>query len=314
MRYPDVDVVIPTYKPQKTLHLLLQRLTEQTVPPRHILIINTEEKYFDPALVRDIPHVEVFHIPARNFDHAATRNMGAGLSNAPFLLFMTQDAMPHHAELIENLLHAFADPEVKVAYARQIPRTNATVLEGFARSFNYPPESIVKTQADVKRLGIKTYFCSNVCALYDAEVLKEMDCFSAPCIFNEDMIYAGRVMAQGGAVAYVADAEVAHSHHYTKRQQFQRNFDNGVSQAMHPEIFRGIKAEGEGKRFVKETAAKLRAKKLGHLVPVLYWESACKYLGFRLGKQYRRLPHWLVMACTSNKGFWSYRGPGDTIV
>ena len=38
-------------------------------------------------------------------------------------------------------------------------------------------------------------------------------------------------------IAYEAEARVLHSHNYTNMQQLRRNFDLGVSQAEHPEVF-----------------------------------------------------------------------------
>ena len=43
----SVDVIIPVYKPGRELFVLLDRLLEQTVPVRRIILANTEEKYFD---------------------------------------------------------------------------------------------------------------------------------------------------------------------------------------------------------------------------------------------------------------------------
>ncbi len=71
------------------------------------------------------------------------------------------------------------------------------------------------------------------------------------------MIYAGTMAKQGYGIAYAADACVIHSHNYSCRQQFHRNFDLGVSQADHPEIFEGVPAEGEGLRLVKKSLAYL---------------------------------------------------------
>ena len=53
---------------------------------------------------------------------------------------------------------------------------------------------------------------------------------------------------KGKAVAYCAEAVVLHSHNYTGIQQFKRNFDLGVSQADHPEIFQAARSESEGIR------------------------------------------------------------------
>ena len=77
MKYPSIDVVIPSYKPGASFRTLLSRLSDQTYPVRNILIINTDERKFDSSVVRGIPRAEVFHISKAEFDHAGTRNMGA---------------------------------------------------------------------------------------------------------------------------------------------------------------------------------------------------------------------------------------------
>ncbi len=42
----SVDVIIPVYKPDKKLQLLLKRLVEQSYPIRRIIIMNTERSYW----------------------------------------------------------------------------------------------------------------------------------------------------------------------------------------------------------------------------------------------------------------------------
>ncbi len=311
MKKLTVDVIIPTYHPDASFRNVLLKLAAQSYPAEHILIINTEESFWNPELAKGIPGAEVFHIDKCHFDHGATRDMGAGFSNADILIFMTQDALPRDEFLIQNLVREFDSSLVKIAYARQLPNEKCRVIEGYIRSYNYPPERCTKTVEDITRLGIKTFFCSNVCAAYDHQVYKELDGFPRPCIFNEDMIFAGKAVRLGYAIAYTPDACVYHSHNYTNRQQFHRNFDNGVSQAMHPEIFRGIRSEGEGIKMVRGAAAYLRSVRRGYLIPQLWWQSFCKFAGFRLGRIYRFLPAGFVKACSMNKGFWSYRNPEE---
>lgn len=301
---PTVDVIIPTYRPASVFRRTLVMLSKQKHPVDHILILNTGEEDWDPEWIRDIPKAEVFHIRKDEFDHAATRNMGAGFSNARYLIFMTQDAEPADTDLVGNLLRAFRDPMVKAAYARQLPRRDCLIPEGCVRSYNYPEESSVRTIEDLPVYGIRTFFCSNVCAAYDARVFREAGGFSAPCIFSEDMIYAARIMSIGYAVAYCADARVIHSHNYSAVQQFHRNFDNGVSQAMHPEIFRNIRSVGEGKKMVREVSRALRGMGRFYLIPSFWWQCFMRGLGFWLGKHYRSLPRGMVMSFTMNRGFW----------
>ena len=68
--------------------------------------------------------------------------------------------------------------------------------------------------------------------------------FVKKAIFNEDMLYAAKVIQNGESIYYNAEARVIHSHNYNFMQQFHRNFDMAVSQAEHPEIFEGISLKG----------------------------------------------------------------------
>ena len=128
--------------------------------------------------------------------------------------------------------------------------------------------------------------------------------FTFPTIFNEDMIMAGNLIKAGYAVFYAADAQVIHSHNYTWIQQFKRNFDLAVSQADHPEIFKDVPSEGEGIRLVKSTCFYLIKKGRPWLFPQLVFSSAFKFLGYRMGKNYRKLPRRLVMKFTMNPDYW----------
>ncbi len=45
-----IDVIIPVYKPEKRFLELISRLEKQTLKPNRIIIMNTEEKYFEALL------------------------------------------------------------------------------------------------------------------------------------------------------------------------------------------------------------------------------------------------------------------------
>ena len=305
-----VDVVIPAYKPGKKFSRLLKMLERQTWPVGKIIVMNTEMSFWNDHGFEGIVNLEVHHLTKEEFDHGDTRNRGMKLSRADIVVFMTDDAVPADEHLIEELVKAFAQrgPEgeaVIMAYARQLPDKDCALAERYTRSFNYPEESCVKTKADLKRLGIKTFFASNVCCAYDREKFWFQGGFIRRTIFNEDMIFAGRAVLQDDyAVAYAAEARVIHSHNYNCRQQFKRNFDLAVSQADHPEIFNGIRSESEGIRLVKSTARFLIRQKKPWLVPGLVVKSGFKYLGYRAGKCYRLLPGWMILKCTMNREYW----------
>lgn len=300
-----VDVIIPAYRPGKEFSTLIERLTRQTMPIHRIIVMNTEEKFWNTDLESRFPDLEVHHLQKSEFDHGGTRARAAELSDADIMVFMTQDAMPADKKLIENLVRALKqDERIAAAYARQLPNAECSFVERYTRSFNYPEKSVVKMKEDLPVYGIKTFFCSNVCAAYKKAIYQEQGGFVRKAIFNEDMIYAGNLIQQGYGIAYAADARVIHSHNYSCMQQFHRNFDLGVSQAEHPEIFEGVPSEGEGIKLVKKTIAYLARKGRVWLIPGVIMQSGCKYAGYLAGKKYRRLPMKVILWCTMNREYW----------
>lgn len=305
-----VDIIIPIYKPDKKLLTLLDRLKKQTVLPRRIILMNTEEKYFEQFVygtdfANRYREAEVFHVSKKEFDHGKTRHLGVCKSDADVFVMMTQDAMPADRRLIENLLKGLEGDKRAVCYARQLPSAGSNEIERFGRAFNYPETSKIKSRADLESMGIKTFFCSNVCAAYKRSIYDELGGFVRHTIFNEDMIYAAGAVNAGYEIAYEAGARVIHSHNYTCMQQLRRNFDLGVSQAEYASVFASVSSVSEGKRYVLQTASYLKEKGKAFRIPYLFLQSGCKFLGYQLGKHYRSLPEKAVLFCTSNKEYWN---------
>lgn len=298
-----VDIIIPVYKPGKEFPKLIQKLMKQTIVPDHIFIIQTMEEGV-PLIVAEDERIQVFPIEKKDFDHGKTRDYGASLSQADYIVFMTQDAMPADASVIEHLLKSFEQGNVGISYARQLARKDADILEQLTRLHNYPEESCLKTKKDLERLGIKTYFCSDVCAMYDRNLYQELGGFVYPTIFNEDMIMASKVVQAGYGVFYAANARVIHSHSYNCHQQFVRSFDLGVSQKQYHEVFENISSEKEGAGFAKKTIITLCRK--GRFWKAFYfaWQCACRLVGYQLGLHYDKLSHKMILRCTMNPGYW----------
>lgn len=301
-----VDAVIPAYKPGHDLRKLVEKLLDQTVRLGRIIIINTDREFFDEKEYLIAPAVEVVHITRHEFDHAGTRDMGLRMSDADYVLFMTMDAIPKDNYLVEKLLSGFRRADnIAVSYARQLPKKDCNRIEQITREFNYPAQSRVQTSDDIKELGIKAYFCSDVCAMYDTSIYRSLGGFKAPAIFNEDMVYAAGALDAGYAVSYCADALVYHSHNYTGRQYYRRNFDLGVSQADHPEIFERFNVKGTGMQLVRKSLAQIcRRGTPADIIRLVYY-SGMKYLGFRKGKNYHKLSLKSCLKHTSDKEYWN---------
>lgn len=310
MQY-SVDVILLTYKPEKQVMDLIRALEEQTYPMRKMIIMNTEERYFynlfyGTGFLEKYKNIEIHHLSEKEFDHGRTRAKAVQYSKSDIFVCMTQDAMPEDDQLLQRLVEALTGQErIAAAYARQLPLPDCREIEKYTRGFNYPDESSVKSGADMDRLGIKTFFCSNVCAAYNREIYEMIGGFVKRAIFNEDMVYAGHAITAGYSIAYAAEAKVRHSHNYTCMQQFHRNFDLGVSQAEHPEVFEAVSSEGEGVKLVKSTIRHLEKTKKWLQIPYLILSSGCKLIGYQLGKHYQSLPMGMVKWCSASKTYWN---------
>ncbi|MDE6389717.1 MAG: glycosyltransferase family 2 protein [Lachnospiraceae bacterium] len=304
-----VDIIIPAYKPGHKFLTLMKRLESQSVPVNQIIVMNTEQKYFDRLIYgtsfqKDYHNIIVKHLSKREFDHGNTRNKGVHCSDADYFVMMTQDAVPADEYLVEELLKQLHQEGVAVAYARQLASEDSSEIERYTREFNYPGESKMKTKADLDKYGIKTFFCSNVCAAYNRKIFDELGGFVKHTIFNEDMIYAAKAVEAGYGIAYTAQAKVFHSHDLGCMEQLHRNFDLGVSQAQHPEVFAAYPSESEGIRYVKQLIGHLSKVGLKRKIPHVIIQSGFKYIGYWCGKHYNRLPRRMVIAMSSAKEYW----------
>ena len=305
-----IDIIIPVYKPEKSFFTLIERLENQTVPVNRILLLNTEQKYFErliygTSFLEKYRNVYVRHLSRLEFNHGGTRKKGVQKSDAPVFVMMTQDAIPEDEHMLEHLVKPLEDGKVAASYARQLAAEDSSEIERYMRLFNYPEQSRVKSKADLSSLGIKTYFCSNVCAAYNRKIYEELGGFIKHTIFNEDMIMASKVIQAGYQIAYAAEAQVVHAHKYTYREQFRRNFDLAVSQRQYHEIFDGIRSESEGIRLVKKTMKYLISRGEWYLIPDLVFQSGFKFLGYRFGKKYDRLPRGIRRRFSMNPSYWN---------
>lgn len=298
------DLIIPVYKPTKQFKKTLKRIDAQTRRPDRIILMNTEEQFFDETVLEGIPYAEVHHIKKSEFDHGGTRNQGASMSNADILIFMTQDAIPANCHLIEQLLEPFEDEQVSAVYAQQMADEKKSPIEAYTRTFNYPNESRKKTIDDLETLGIKTFFCSNVCAAYRKKDYEEVGGFIKKTIFNEDMIMASLLIENGKAIYYNAKAKVWHWHDYSAMEQLHRNFDLAVSQQTYGGLFLKVKSESEGIRLVIATIKYLLQIGNWYLIPKLVWQSGFKFIGYKMGRSYEKLPKWLIKKLTMNREYW----------
>ena len=279
-----VSVIIPTLNAEKELPIILNNLHNQNYPIEEVIIIDSSSTDHTVDICKNDDLVHLIQIRQKDFDHGRTRDMALRSSVGDIVVFLTQDAIPANDRFIQNLINPLLNNEAIISTGKQIPKQEATKIEQLIRAFNYPEGSCIKSKKDIADMGIKTFFCSNVCAAYERNAYLKLGGFEYPLKTNEDMFFAAYAIRNGYKVAYAADAVVYHSHNLTLRQQFKRNYMQGYEIERHKNLIGNVKIKSEGIQLVKYVSKMLIMG--GNIILALYFllDFSARFIGNESGK------------------------------
>ena len=265
---------------------------------------------YENPVDREIPEVymderiEVRYTPREEYDRAGSRDTILRELDSDIVIFMVQTAIPQNRYLVEKLTEPFKEKRTAVVYGRHMTDDECSPIECCVRQFNYPPKSMTKSLEDAGKLGIRTFFNSNVCAAYRRRAYLETEGFGKRMIAGEDMLAARRLLEKGWQAVYAPEAEVIYYRNDDLHGLWKRNFDIGVAHAEHPEMLENTKPGKEGVRLVRVTSALLRQNHMEEYLGEVLTRSIVRYLAYQLGRNYERLPEGVVRKCSANKEYW----------
>jgi len=91
-----------------------------------------------------------------------------------------------------SLVKPLADQPCFDCFCPSTAPQRASFFAHFARQFNYPAQSHIRSIDDTKTQGAYTFFCSNSCAAYLNSALDEIGGFPA-VLFGEDSIVTAKL-------------------------------------------------------------------------------------------------------------------------
>jgi glycosyltransferase involved in cell wall biosynthesis len=194
-------------------------------------------------------------IPPKEFNHGATRDYAISLASNEYVVLMVQDAVPYDDLLIERLLSALSEEGVAGAYARQIPRSTASVI--VKRNLNSWHTGELKRKVKVMKSldwyeklspAEKLDICNfdNVCSAINKRVWKE-ERFGRTD-FGEDIEWSLRVLKRKFKIIYEPSAAVVHSHERSLIYEYKRTY------ICHRLLYRqyGLKMVSSFREFLRE--------------------------------------------------------------
>lgn len=299
----NISVVIPSLNAVSVLGSLVTSLRNQTMHPQEIIVVDSESIDGTYQLAHDLGCL-VLSIAQSEFNHGGTRNLASSHAQGDILVFMTQDALPVDSFFLQHLHDPITSGKAVASFARQVPYSNASAGEKFSRLFNYPPISQIRTRESIESLGLGAYFFSNVASAIRKDVFMDVGMFADDVIMNEDMLLCAKLLNEGHAVAYAAEAQVYHSHEYSLLQTFRRYFDIGVFFSRHFKVPK-LSVTGRGIEYSRKLIREVARNGGGSALVHAFIEIGAKFAGFRLGKMERLIPVFIKRHLSMHVGYWN---------
>lgn len=233
MKTEGVSIVLPTKNAERYLEEQLRAIFSQDgVPHPEVIIVDSGSTDGTRRIASRHP-VRLISIKPEEFNHGATRNLGAREAGGEYLVFLTQDATPADGVWLKNLLRPLReDPAVAGAFSRHIPRPGCSLPLARQIEEEWPQggglERIVKRVSSREELETRkphyVYFANTSSCLrrsaWERFPFRDVD-------FGEDVDWAERVLLAGYAIVYEPDSAVLHSHDYTLKEQMRQHYDYG---------------------------------------------------------------------------------------
>ena len=307
----SVGVVFITHNSRRHLARSLPPILASSLKPR-VLVVDSSSTDGTAEEARRLG-AEPWIIPRREFNHGATRELARRRLGTDWVVMMTPDAYAVGDDFLERLVAPLADRTVATTYARQIPHVGAGWFEALLRDFNYPAANERRGLDDVPRRGSATFFSSNSCAAYRNDALDAIGGI-LPGLVSEDYITVVRLLRQGYAIAYVAEARVHHSHAYSIAQEFRRYFDTGYGRRMYQHLFPEVTEDTRGREYARLLLSRtLKARPA--LLPYALLSLAAKATGYKVGRIGHVLPIAMRRAMSAQDFYWGspYRDVTDPL-
>lgn len=219
---PRVAIAMRSYNDREVIRGTLEMIRRQTY--RNVELWNFDSTSTDGTF--DI--IKEFNDPARiRQNSSASYNPGTVLNDAvrtvggEVVVFINSDATPERQDWLERLIAPLADPKVGVAYGRQTARPDCRALfvKDTERAFG-----------DGRESAKWVHFFSMANCAARREVLERFP-FETRVQYSEDIEWSYRLRKAGLEIRYVAEAAATHSHNYTLRQSYKRQFGEGKAEA-----------------------------------------------------------------------------------
>jgi GT2 family glycosyltransferase len=302
-----ISVVIPTKNGGDDLVRCLRAIASQRVDDDvEVVVVDSGSDDGSATRAKSLG-ARVHSIPATEFHHGRTRNLGADLARGDTLVFTSQDAHAADESWLATLTSPLPrDGEIAGVYGRQLPHVDARPPERYFLDFLYGPDPREQRLGSEDELSFEITLFSNVNSAMPRRVWEEFP-FADDIVMSEDQEWSRRVLLAGKTIVYEPRAIVHHSHTYSIAGAMRRFFDSGASAE------RSYVSEGSRSKAALWKAAGRYA--LGEVewlwrtgqrrwIPYAGVYELAKFAGLQLGRRHHLLPATLKARLSAHPSYW----------
>jgi rhamnosyltransferase len=203
MRTPEVSIIIRTLNEARYLLRLLEAIDAQRCELRsEVVLIDSGSTDGTLEIARD-QGCRVLSITREEFSFGRSLNRGCAAAAGSWLVIISGHCVPCHGSWLQRLIDPLLRGDADYSYGRQLGGPSTQWSEKRVFEKYYPP---------VSRIPQQGFFCNNANSSLSHAQWKRYG-FDETLTGLEDMHLARRLVADGGKVAYVAEASVFHYHH-----------------------------------------------------------------------------------------------------
>jgi rhamnosyltransferase len=207
----NCSIVIRAYNEEKYIGRLLEGIKQQTVQDVDVILVDSGSTDATVAIAES-HGARVVSIPSAEFTFGRSLNLGIKEAKREFVVIASAHVHPVYPDWLETLLSPFQDDQVALTYGKQRGPEFAKFSEQQIFHQWYP---------DVSRAKQETAFCNNANAAVRKSLWAENP-YDETLTGLEDLAWAKWAREQGHVIAYVAEAEIVHTHNETPRGVYNR--------------------------------------------------------------------------------------------
>lgn len=278
----NIDIICPLYNAEEYIYNLNRSLLKQkNVNINKIKYVLTKCNDDSEKILKS-NKLNYTLINKLDFSHSLTRETEAKKSKADIIVFITQDIVIESDFWLYNLVKPIIAGEVEATYSRQI--TKYDNIEKYTREFNYPENSFIKSNEDIVKMGLKTFFSSDASAAIRRDIFTKLNGYDGKKLpISEDMYFSYKLITNGYKIKYCADSVVYHSHNFSLKEIYDRYKLTGKFFKENNYLDQyGTNKSGGGlaKYILKRAIQDKNIKVLIRFVP----DMAARYIGMKVGK------------------------------